>query len=68
MAEPVVTRVSDVPFIDGQGNLVSRKRVEFRVGDHGPFSFVLATDDFTEARIREEMRKIADTLRPFEPR
>ena len=42
MLEPKLTRVSDVPVIDLQGNIANRKRVEFRVGDHGPFSFILA--------------------------
>lgn len=66
MLEPKLTRVSDVPVIDLQGNIANRKRVEFRVGDHGPFSFILAEDQFTEARIRAEMQRVVLTLKPFD--
>jgi len=58
-----ITRIIDDPELLPTGGVSRRIRIEFIVGVHGPFGIVLSADEFTEARTREEMEKIAAPIR-----
>lgn len=60
---PKVTRVSASPLISATGTLIPQIRVEFMVGEHGPFFTTIPEAEFTAARAQQEMEKVATPLR-----
>ena len=59
---PVVTKVAPANTIDSLGQIVRQVQVTVVVGTHGPFNVVIPTDQFTAAKAKEEMQKVADQI------
>lgn len=47
---------------DPQGVLRQTKRVAFMVGPHGPFFEDFFTEDFTDAKVKERLQAVANTI------
>jgi len=59
-----IIKVSDVVGIDARTLAPSpQTRVDYMVGDHGPFTLVTPSKDFTTEYVTTETQKRADALR-----
>lgn len=61
--EKEILAVTQVQRISRVGNIVEVMRVEYRIGDHGPFFVELPKAEFTTDRVHAEIDKIAATIR-----
>jgi len=57
------TRVIEIPSLSDSGLPTRVIRTEFMVGTDGPFAVEISARDFTAAKVREQMEKIAAELR-----
>ncbi len=60
---PVITLVKQEQVFDGNGRPMDTVRVEFKVGQHGPFSERVLKADFNALKIQQIMQATANTLR-----
>jgi hypothetical protein len=56
-------RTYQTPALGVGGTVTTVYRVEFMVGDHGPFTADFAPADFIPSKVRAEQEKIAATVR-----
>jgi len=61
--EVKVVRTEESTVFAPPGGAAKVYRVTFMVGEHGPFTVDLKQLDFTPTRVREEIEKIAATVR-----
>jgi hypothetical protein len=60
--QPTVSRVTSEVRIPLSGPPLRYFRVDFVVGTHGPFTVSIPAEQFTAARVKEEMDKVAATI------
>lgn len=56
---PKVLQVSQLATLDAAGKVQQSYVVRYMVGDHGPFTLNIPVDQFSAARVAEEMQKFA---------
>lgn len=61
--QPTVIRTEQGARFDGRGAATTVYRVSFMVGEHGPFTIELSPGDFIPERVRQEMERVALTVR-----
>lgn len=59
---PTITRVSEIADTGDRGQIIPSIRVEFKIGDHGPFTVVLPKAGFTGAAAMAKMQEFAAQL------
>lgn len=57
-----ISRVTEVQTIDNLGRPVAQVRVEFMVGNHGPFYETFAKPDFTAPNVMAKLDQFAQSL------
>ncbi len=57
------TVVDQASRLTPRGNIEAIFRVQFMVGDHGPFTLEFSQAEFIPERVREAQEKVASTLR-----
>jgi hypothetical protein len=65
MADPLkatIQRVTQDTTVSATGAVVYLMRVQFMVGDHGPFQITLPADGFTADAARAGMQATADQI------
>jgi len=60
--QATVSRVTTEVRIPVFGPAQRLMRVDYMVGTHGPFTLSIPAEQFTAARVKEEMDKIAATI------
>lgn len=61
--ETRVTKTEEVIVFQPSGTLGKVYRVTFFVGEHGPFTVDLKQVDFVPERIKQEVERVAATIR-----
>jgi hypothetical protein len=62
MADPKVVRAVQDASFDTNGRPIEVMRVEFRVGEDGPFVVRIPREEFSAERVRTEMDRVAREL------
>ncbi len=57
-----VTRINEEPGIDERGRVLPMMKVEYMVGDHGPFVYRCRKDQFNPRTVRAELDTWAQQL------
>ena len=59
----MVQKVAETTGFDHTGNAVTQVRIDYTVGNHGPFSEVFPKEGFTAANAKLKLQHMADQLR-----
>ena len=59
---PAVIQITQVNSTDSLGKLVPTLLIQFKVGQHGPFTLQIPSSQFTADEARRRMQVIADTV------
>ena len=60
--QPTITRVIETTDVDDRGRPIQAVRVEFKLGEHGPFSVTLAKNVFTAAAANQKIQEFAASV------
>lgn len=59
----VVTSITQVTQLDNRGNAVPVMRIDYLVGDDGPFSIEVPKSEFTAASVKAKIEEEAEQVR-----
>jgi len=57
--QPTITRVIETTDVDDRGRPIQAVRIEFKLGEHGPFSVTLPKGNFTSAAANQKIQEFA---------
>jgi hypothetical protein len=60
--QPTITRVIETQDLSDQGKSIQSVRVEFKVGDHGPFSVSVPKAGFSSAAVNQKVSEFVSHL------
>lgn len=60
--QPAVTRIFEASTIGDKGQTIKAIRVEFKVGEHGPFSIELPAAGFSAAAANQKISEFVSHL------
>ena len=64
--QPLITRVTETQEAGDQGKLIASIRLEFNVGDLGPFNVTLSKKDFTATAANAKISEFVTHLKQLQ--
>lgn len=61
--QAVVTAITQITLLDARGNAVPTMRIDYRVGDDGPFYIEIPKSEFTAANVKAKIEEEASEIR-----
>lgn len=62
-AEPTIVAITQVTRLDPRGQAIPTMRIEYRIGQDGPFSLELPKSEFTAAEVKKRIQAEAVEIR-----
>jgi hypothetical protein len=60
--QPTITRVIEINDVGDRGQTIASIRIEFKVGDHGPFSITFPKSGFSAAVANSKIAEFVSQL------